>query len=762
MKKITLLLVCLMLSLMGKAQNSDARWISTEGCSADKPNSWVAFRRDIQVDSLPQRAVATIAADTKYWLWINGELVVTEGGLKRGPNPRDTYADVVDLTPYLRTGENRIALLLWHFGKEGFSHKNSGRAGLFFELATEGLIVHSDQQWLCRLHPAYAATGNPQPNFRLAESNIRFDACFDMPGWQVADIASLDGFAPAAELGREGDAPWNALVERPIPQWKDFGRTMVAFERQVGEQSDLVTARLPYNMQMTPYFVVEDAQGGRVIGIATDHTLAGGTHNLRAEYVTRRGRQEYESLGWLNGQQLLLTVPAGVEVVAVGYRESGYDTAPVGSFVCGDDFYNRFWTKALRTLYVNMRDNYFDCPDRERAQWWGDVVVLMGESFYTYSISAHALMRKAILELAAWQKPDGTLFSPVPAGKWDRELPGQMLASVGHYGFWNYYMNTGDRATIAAVYPAVKRYLSVWTLDATGLTQFRPGNWTWGDWGSNRDIRLIFAGWHYLALEAAADMAAMLGLPTDAEVYRSQMESIKAGYQACWNGTAYRHPDYTKKTDDRVQALAVLTGIATAAQHDAIVKVLQTEFHASPYMEKYVMEALCRMGYVEYALTRTRNRFGEMVDAPDHTTLFEGWGLGEKGFGGGTSNHAWSGGPITVIAQQLCGIEPLEPGYGVFGVAPTISSLGDMSIEVPTVKGLITSAFKVVEGRFEQTLTVPEGTMAIVSLPAGYKKATINGVRPTAAHKAVATKYIVPGKLQLRLAPGHYHLEGRM
>jgi hypothetical protein len=82
-----------------------------------------------------------------------------------------------------------------------------------------------------------------------------------------------------------------------------------------------------------------------------------------------------------------------------------------------------------------MRDNFFDCPDTERAQWWGDVVVLMGECFYSYSTSSHALMKKAINELCAYQAENGTLHSPIP-DVFNRELPGQMLASVGRYGFW--------------------------------------------------------------------------------------------------------------------------------------------------------------------------------------------------------------------------------------------------------------------------------------------------------------------------------------
>ena len=42
---------------------------------------------------------------------------------------------------------------------------------------------------------------------------------------------------------------------------------------------------------------------------------------------------------------------------------------------------------------------------------------------------------------------------PIPSGNWEKELPGQMLASVGYFGFWNYYLNTGDMETLKKVYP---------------------------------------------------------------------------------------------------------------------------------------------------------------------------------------------------------------------------------------------------------------------------------------------------------------------
>jgi hypothetical protein len=320
-------------------------------------------------------------------------------------------------------------------------------------------------------------------------------------------------------------------------------------------------------------------------------------------------------------------------------------------------------------------------------------------------------MKKAIDELCAHQADDGTLHSPIP-GVYTSELPGQMLASVGRYGFWNYYMNTGDLETIRNAYPAVKRYLDVWETDSTGLTVYRKGGWSWGDWGDNKDRALIQAGWHHLALEGAASMADALGYDADAEAFRATMAKVAEGFNACWTGTEYRHPDYDKLTDDRVQALAVLAGIAGEEKYPQIKEFLKKTEHASPYFEKYVMEALFKMGEGEYAMERCSRRFGEMVSHPDYTTLFEGWEIGSSKYGGGTTNHAWSGGAITVIGAELCGIKPIEPGYKKFEVRPQPAGLSEMSLAFPTVRGEVSYSHKVVGEDLKFTITVPKGTKA--------------------------------------------------
>src|SRR5690606_30797381 len=174
---------------------------------------------------------------------------------------------------------------------------------------------------------------------------------------------------------------------------------------------------------------------------------------------------EYESLGWLNGHWMYYIIPDGVDVLDVRYRETGYDTEFAGGFSSSDPFLNRLWEKARRTLYITMRDTYMDCPDRERAQWTGDAVLEAEEAFYALDTASHALARKWLYELMGWQRPDGSLFAPIPAGNWDKELPDQVLASIGYYGIWNHYMHTGNKQILHDLYPAVRRYLSLWERD---------------------------------------------------------------------------------------------------------------------------------------------------------------------------------------------------------------------------------------------------------------------------------------------------------
>ena len=682
--------------------------ITAQDAEPGLPNQWLAFRKDIQIEEVPSLAEARIAVDSKYWLWINGELAVFEGGLKRGPTPADSYFDVVDLAPFLREGENKIALLLDYFGKDGFSHKTSDHPQLWFDCPA--LALTSDGSWMSRTLPSYGTANCPVPNFRLSESSILFDAREDIGDWMSGD---LEGFSPAVV----GESTLGALFRRPIPMWKDFGIKDIAFEKHSGAERDTIVALLPYNMQMTPILVVNSDKSGRRILIETDHAHVG-EECVRAEYITKAGNQEYESLGWMNGQKIILTVDHGAEVTGLKYRETGYDTTPDGSFSCSDPFFNKFWEKGLRTIYVNARDNFFDCPERERGQWWGDIVTILGECFYTYSPSLHALVRKGIRELAGWQRDDDILFSPIP-GNYGVELPCQMLAAVGPYGFWTYYMNTGDKETIEQVLPAVERYLATYKIGPDGFTEWHDGDWNWGDWGDNRDMRLLQAMWYCLALRSVSDMCDLVGETQRGSAYWGKMEQLRdAINKIAWTGSCYRYPDYDGETDERVQALAVVAGIAGTDKYDALFEVFKKEEHASPYMEKYVMEALFAIGHGDYALERTKRRYEFMVNHPFYDTLFENWNVGINGdWNCGSVNHAWSGGPLAVFPTKMFGVYPLEAGWTKFSVSPDKHIFDEANLSFPTVKGTVSVSFKRESDHCHLEVEVPAGSKAQVNVP---------------------------------------------
>jgi alpha-L-rhamnosidase len=726
-------------------------------------NVWQCFRRTFDLSVKPSTAIARIAVDSKYWLWVNGRMVVFEGGLKRGPNPRDTYYDQVDLAKYLTAGRNTIAALTWYWGKDGFSHRSSGTAGFIFDMTANGTVVGSDDKWKAIDNPAYGDTGGEQPNFRLAETNIRFDARRDPGDWTLTGFD--DSAWPLARgIAAAGAAPWNQLDARPIPEWKDFGLKDYANASSLPKASDgqPITALLPYNAEVTPYLQV-DAPAGLVIGMQTDDYHGGGAANVRAEYVTRKGIQSYESYGWMNGQAVIYSIPPGVKILSLKYRETGFDTEFTGGFACDAPFYNKLWAMARRTLYLTMRDNYMDCPDRERSQWWGDAVNELGETFYSLSPSSALLTRKAIDQLCAWQRPDKTLYSPIP-GKWDKELPQQMLASIGQKGFWTYYLYTGDKQTAVDAYPHVRDYLSLWKCGADGLVVHRKGDWDWCDWGSDIDGRVLDQAWYCLALEGAMNLARLAGKPNEASVYDETRKAVaEATNRIAWHGDAYRFPGYKGATDDRANALCVVAGIATPEKFSAIKRVLGSEYHASPYMEKYVLEALMLMDDPDDALARMKKRYGTLVDG-SWTTLPELWDTANPN---GTHNHAWAGGPLTILSQYFAGLEPLAPAWRVYQVRPQPGSLRDIQATADTVAGSISVAIHRGDRGVEVSLASPRGTTAMVSLPPGDVPPTaveVNGVIVwtktglTSALPGVTSAGMVAGSPRFAVPPGTWRI----
>lgn len=722
-----------------------ASWI-THTQTNTKKNSWTIYRKSFVLQKKPiKNILASIATDSKYWLYINNKLVVFEGQLKRGPTPTDTYYDEVEIGKYLQKGNNTIALLVWFWGQEGFCHKNSGQTALLFETDLKEKKILSDTTWKVAEHTAFGVTGAPFPNYRLPEYNIHFNAQKDVADWYQRNFDDTS-FANATWAGKAGDTPWNKLWKRPIPLWKNSGLITYRNNKTWPPMStgDSIAMQLPKNKAVTPYLKI-DAPAGLLIDIRTDNYKGGSEYNVRTEYVTKDGIQEFETPGYMNGHTVYYNIPKGVKIIDLKYRETSYNTDYVGYFKSDNEALNSLWQKSLNTMDINMRDAIQD-PDRERAQWWGDVVVILGEIFYSSDDNGIKAIQKSISNLVEWQKDNKVLFSPIPAGKWNQELPAQMLASVGKYGFYKYFEYTNDTAFVKYMYPHVKDYLSLWQTDNKNLVVHRAGGWDWHDWGEKIDVALLDNAWYYMALDGAALMADVAGFKDDAIAYRQKMELLKSAFNLnFWRGNYYSSDEYKFKADDRGNGLAVVAGLTTPQQWKQLKPMLDTTFNSGPYIEKYVLEAYFLMNDEKDGIKRMLNRYDGMIKS-EVTTLWEGWQVGSGTYGGGSYNHGWSGGPLTLMSQYITGLSPNGAGFQNINIFPQPANLSNAAMGTHTVAGYMKASFKRGKKSFELKAQLPKGKLATIGIPKfekDYKKIKLNGKTIWTSNKAIVQKNVV-------------------
>ncbi len=685
-----------------------AKWIWDAENLTEK-NVWMCLNKKVTLDKLPKKLVADISADSKYWLYINGEAVVFEGGVKRGPNENGSYYDSIDIAPYLRKGENSICALVWYWDDEtSYSYNSSGQGGFLFEAVNEGVTIISDKSWRVKRSSAYVDSALYPPNYRLPEYSIYFDAREDN-GW-LNEGYDFSAWANATEYDVGGKGAYGKLYPRGIPFLKDYGlkdyENSKDYENYTVSKAfgEKITVDIPYNAQLTPYLKII-APAGKKIRITTENTLIGA---VSTTYITKEGEQEFESLGWFNGEHITYKIPKDVTIVSLKYRETGYDSSFCGDFKCDDEFMNSLWQKSLRTLYVTMRDNFMDCPDRERAQWWGDVTSEMIMTMYSMDSNSYLLYQKGVEAMLSHVDDTKVLQTVVPISGDYFELPVQQLAGI--VGFLTYYEYTGDKAFVEKVYGASLDYLKLWEIGENNLVVHRSGSWDWPDWGNKADMTAIENAWVYYALSATEEMARVLGKKEDISFITERKETISKGYKALWTEEGFRSDD-VKEPDDRANALAVLSGLADKEQYATIKNVLTTTQNSSPYMEYYVLEALCKMGEYEVARDRIKDRYEGMMNE-DYSTLWEFWDEWR-----GTKNHAWSGGPLVIMSKHFAGITPTAAGYEKVKIDPQYTLSDNMSCTVPSVKGLITLDYKNNNGQYAINLTIPQGMNAVLYVP---------------------------------------------
>lgn len=454
---------------------------------------------------------------------------------------------------------------------------------------------------------------------------------------------------------------------------------------------------MPYNCHFQQWIEFESAEG-KVLSFNSTNPLV--LYLTKTEtYTAKSGVQRYETQNWVSGEGAIYTIPPGVTVRAVKYRETGYNTDFVGSFECNDNDYNLLWKRAARTAYLCMRDHFYDCPDRERVGFWGDGTPELNQCFYLFDAKSHQLCKDLVLRKL---EPDF--------------YPGQHLEFLGEYGLWFYYMHTGDIETLRAVYEQTRTFL-------LETYQFGKPN-QWFDWGKEvKDIPIIETCFYYIDLKTLRKIALLTGHEADIPKIDSKLESIRSTFDSqYWKGDYYQS-SRVAAPDDRANAMAINAGLADKAKWNTIyTHVLATTANASCFFDRWVLEALCAIGRQDAALLRMASRYRTMISSR-FTTLWEHydrwWASYINAFDDASSlNHGWNP-PVILLSQTIAGIAPEVPGWSVYHVLPKEAFLTKINAVVPSIKGNISVKINKTASKYSLSLISPANTKAIVGIPKG-------------------------------------------
>jgi alpha-L-rhamnosidase len=170
------------------------------------PNTFVLFRREIELGAKPKRAAGWIAAESRYKLEANGRRI------QWGPPPSDprfAEADPVDLTDVLEAGRNALGASVLFYG-HGDGTAPFGKPGFLFWLEIEygdgsAERIVSDSSW--RAHLARAWRPGQPKRWYLRALQEEFDARLYPYGWTAPGFGPNSDWVAAMELKGSPNKP---------------------------------------------------------------------------------------------------------------------------------------------------------------------------------------------------------------------------------------------------------------------------------------------------------------------------------------------------------------------------------------------------------------------------------------------------------------------------------------------------------------------------------------------------------------------------
>jgi alpha-L-rhamnosidase len=745
------------------------------------------LRRVFPLEKTVRRARLYATARGVYELYVNGTRV---GKDVLAPGWTDYHRRVqyqtYDVTPLLAEGQNALGAVLgdgWFAGFVGFDPKHRGalygpRPQLLAQLNVEyedgtTASLATEGSWRCSTGPILFS------DLLMGES---YDARREMPGW--AEPGFDDSGWYGVEVEEIGDTNLVAQPDKGIRVTEELEAKAVT-----EPESGRYVLDLGRNMVGWVRLKVEGKAGTEVIlrhaeALNPDGTIY--TTNLRSARATDRyvlggdGEEIYEPRFTFHGFRYVEVTgyPGEPPPGAVTGRVVHSATPPSGSFECS----SRMVNKLQENIVWGQRGNFLsvptDCPQRdERLGWMGDAQVFVRTASFNMDVAA--FFEKWMTDVEDAQSPEGAFpdVAPLPGGSGliDLRWGAPAWGDAGVIVPWTIYRTYDDTRIIERHYDAMTRWMEyLHEVNPDLIRKNRMGN-NYGDWlspkGDHTPKHLLATAYWAYGAKLIAEMAEATGRNEDAREYRDLNERIKAAFQA-----AYVFPDGRIEGDTQTcYLLALHMGLlpedlrSTAAEH--LVKSIEREdWHLSTGFVGvgYLCPVLTEAGYTDVAYRLLGNEtypsWGYTI-RNGATTIWERWdGWTEAGFQSpnmNSFNHYALGSVGEWLYRYVAGIDLGAPGYGRIVIRPRPGgNLTHASGAYDSVRGRISSSWKIEDSQFVLETLIPPNTTATVHVPS--TDDVSEGGRPVDEADGVEFLRAEEGETVLAVGSGRYEFVGKV
>ena len=555
-------------------------------------------------------------------------------------------------------------------------------------------------------------------------------------------------------LGPAGTPPWTQLisvrtriVEEPVRAVSltrlangavvaDFGKVYAAVPTVTfhhGVRGRRITMHAGYLLDQHP-----------AVGVPGQVSTTHGTQhtNLAYSYVQGGGHETFHPFDYLGFRYLQIDDPgenlSPADVVALT-RHTVVPDEQAASFSSSNATTDAVFQLGRHSALFTAQEQFVDTPTREKGPWLWD-----GFNESQTAMAAFGeqnLTRKSLLEFAQSQTrywPQGPVNKIYPTGLGALDI--DEFTEIYPEWVWQYWMNTGDRTLLEAVYPVVvnlSNYVAAAIDPATGLVTNLPA--TNVSYGYPVATRLNILGVN--VFRRAGEIATILNRPA-AEA--AQQAARQAALTTAINARLTRpdgvyvdglNPDGTqaRQASQEMSTAAVVYGVVPANRRAAVgAYIASLGMQNPPRTAGELLEALRLVGNdrdVVERVTDPKTPGWANILAQGGTFTWEVWKPSDVN--GDSMSHGWGSNVLVEIQRTLLGVAATGPGYATFDVSPPRTGLAWASGRVPTPRGFIVVSWHARPaggGAATLTLTVPANATATVRLPvANIKTLTESG-----------------------------------